>query len=169
MSDQWVGECRSIGFSFAPDGWLLCDGSLYPIQQFEALYALIGTTYGGDGASTFAVPDMRGRVPVHQTTSYLMGQRGGAETVTLNAQQTPAHSHQLMGVAANGTTTSLQAAVLSGGNVQVYVQTQPTPAMKMNPNTVTPFVGGNQPHNNLQPYQAINWIIAWAGQFPPHG
>jgi microcystin-dependent protein len=169
MSDQWVGECRLIGFNFAPEGWFLCDGSLKPISQYEALYALIGTTYGGDGVSTFAVPDLRGRVTVHQAGAYGMGQKGGQETVTLNAAQTPAHSHQLMAVAANGTANLLQAAVLAGGNVQVYVQTSPSPTTKMNPNTVTPFVGGNQPHNNIQPYQAINWIIAWAGLFPPRG
>jgi microcystin-dependent protein len=159
--------------NFAPNGWLFCDGSTLPISQYETLFTLIGTTYGGDGENTFNLPDLRSRVPLHQGTSsasgatYQMGQMGGVETVTLTTQQIPAHTHALTATKATGTQVN------PGGNLlansqgpQPYIQESPDG--QLNAQAIQPS-GGNQPHENMQPFLAINYIISLFGLFPSPG
>lgn len=171
MSEAYVGEIRVFAGNYAPQGWALCDGSLLSIASNTALFTLIGTTYGGDGQSTFALPDMRGRALIHQGaaalgTSYLPGQMAGAETVTLTPGQLPAHTHGLMAQAATasapdpGPALSLAAA---GGTGLIYGGG--ASAVSLAPAAVGP-AGGNQPHDNRQPYVAISYIIATNGIFP---
>jgi microcystin-dependent protein len=159
-----------FGGNFAPQGWLFCDGSLYAISEYETLFNLIGTTYGGDGQSTFAVPDMRGRIPVHMGSggggSYTIGETGGVETVTLTTNQIPTHTHVMMASTAGAGASIPTNNVLAqptGAGVQIYFPlagTQP-----LNSVSVTP-VGGSQPHDNFQPYLCVNFIISPFGVFP---
>jgi microcystin-dependent protein len=168
MAQPYVGECRLVGFSFAPVGWLSCNGQILPISDYSTLFNLIGTTYGGDGQSNFAAPNLQSRVPVHQGSGMVIGQLGGQETVTLSLQQIPAHNHPLL--ATNGAASSgqVQGAVLAtagnSGN-PVFNAITPAPSAPMNPNAVSQ-TGGSQPHNNLQPYLGLNWIISLFGIYP---
>jgi microcystin-dependent protein len=166
MSSFFIGELRCFGFNFAPVEWALCNGQLLPIAQNPALFNLIGTTYGGDGNSTFALPNLQSRVPIHQGNSFVMGAVGGAETVTITSQTMPAHFHS---IAATTNTATLKRpvggtvyAASSGGNT--YYAT-PNSITALNPTTVTNS-GGNLPHPNLQPYLTLNWCIALTGIFP---
>jgi microcystin-dependent protein len=165
MSTPFIGEIRLFGGSFAPLGWALCDGQLLAIAQNEALFSLIGTTYGGDGQTTFALPDLRGRLPVHQGNGYVLGQSGGAEQVTLASSQMPAHSHPPQAAAAGTSTTP-------GGNVwadSAALQFAPA-ASALAPMASTPSqIGGGQPHENTSPFVAISFIIALEGIYPPQG
>ncbi len=162
MSQPYVGEIRMFGGNFAPVGWMFCNGQLLPISEYETLFNLIGTTYGGDGQSTFGLPDLRGRLPVHQGAGFTLAQTGGAETVTLTASTTPAHTHTV------SATTNSNTASLPGGNFlaagpDIYDQNKP------GTNTMAPAissVGGSQPHNNFQPYLCISFIISLFGVFP---
>jgi len=175
MAQPFVGQIIAVGFNFAPDGWLLCNGQLLPISQYDVLFNLIGTTYGGDGQSTFAVPNLCGRVALSQgqgpnLANYALGQTAGSESVTLSAGQTGGHSHALMAPALAGTTTTPGTTTALAQNAQPAVDMYGTAA----PNTslavasITP-AGGNQPHENRQPYLTVNYIIAWAGVYPPQG
>ena len=176
MSEPFIAEIRIFAGNFAPRGWAFCNGQLLPVSQNTALFSLIGTTYGGDGRSTTALPNLRGRIPMHPgrgpgLTSRRLGQRGGAEQVTLTEAQMPNHVHQLRGSSAateeegqrtpgnasTGVTQSAQA--LYGG---------PTNLVDMAPQSV-PNQGGGQPHNNLQPFLAINFVIALVGLYPSRG
>ena len=164
MGTPFIGEIRMFAGNFAPRGWAFCWGQLLPIAQNDALFALIGTTYGGDGQQTFALPDLRGRVPVHMGSGFTIGQQGGAETVTLATQQLPTHTHVA--------TSDKNAAALTSpaGNVWAasnnYAQFAPPPgATSMSQGTVG-LAGGSQPHDNMPPYLAINFIIALSGVFP---
>jgi microcystin-dependent protein len=169
MSQPFVGECRLVGFSFAPAGWMLCQGQLLAISQFDTLFQLIGTTYGGDGQSTFQLPDLQGRAPVHQGSNagnvFTIGQKGGVETVTLTVQQIPAHTHALTGSNGNGNTNLLQNAVLAANPTKVYNAIGASPATQMHPAAIA-SVGGSQPHTNLQPFLTMSWIISLFGIFP---
>jgi microcystin-dependent protein len=170
MSQPYVGECRMGGWNFAPAGWAFCQGQLLPISENETLFNLIGTTYGGDGQSTFQLPDLRGRVPIHQGTGpggvgFTVAQLGGIENVTLTVAQLASHSHPLLASSSNGNTNLLQNQVLAGNATQVYRVTSPNVSAAMNGNTIRPD-GGNQPHNNLQPYLVINWVISLFGVYP---
>jgi len=168
MAQPYVGEVRLFAGNFAPAGWMYCDGTLLPISEYETLFNLIGTTYGGDGQSTFGLPDMRGRIPVHQGTlagvTYQLAQMAGVETVTLTTQQIPAHSHALVASADNSNQTN------AAGNVLAQVPTY-TPYIQITANTalaanaISP-TGGSQPHSNMQPYLGINFIISLFGIFP---
>jgi microcystin-dependent protein len=152
--------------NFAPAGWMLCDGQLLPISENETLFQLIGTTYGGDGQSTFALPDLRGRIPLHFGGDYAIGASGGAETVTLTTQQIPAHSHAPQATANFANAASPQnnlPAAASVANVDAYGTDQPT--APVSPTSVD-TTGGSQPHTNLQPYLCINFIISLFGIFP---
>jgi microcystin-dependent protein len=170
MATPYIGEIRLVGFNFAPVNWAFCDGTLQAISQNEALYTLLGTTYGGDGTSTFALPDLRGRVPIHQGTyqanSYIIGQRAGTETVTLTTNQIAAHNHPLQASTTVATspnpTNNLQAATQS---VNAYV----TPTAVTPMSSVSTASGGSQPHENMQPYLVVNFIIALFGVFPSQG
>ena len=170
MADNYLGEIRPVPYNFAPFGWALCNGQILPISQYSALFSLLGTTYGGDGQSTFALPDLRGRVVIHQgqgsgLSSYQMGQSGGVETVTLTTNQIPGHGHGLTGTGAAATTptpgTSVVPATLSAAT-ELYATGAAT---SLKPDSVG-NAGGNQPHDNHQPFLAINYIIALEGIYP---
>jgi microcystin-dependent protein len=166
MAQPYVGEIRMFAGNFAPAGWMFCGGQLLPISEYETLFNLIGTTYGGDGQSTFALPDLRGRIPVHFGGGFTLAQTGGAETVTLTAQQIPAHSHALSGTSNFATASSPQGGVpaaASVANVSAYGTDQPT--SPVSPSSVS-AVGGSQPHDNFQPYLCIDFIISLFGIFP---
>jgi len=163
--DQYLGEIRLVPYSFAPQGWAICDGRLLPINQNQALFACIGTYYGGDGKSTFALPDLRGRVPLGfgqgaALSNYAIGTNGGEESVKLAAGQLPAHAHPVRANSGPSTTKEPAGAFPAKGGA--YAATQNA---KMN-TTMLGKTGGGQPHENRQPYLALNYIIALQGIFP---
>ena len=168
MAQPYVGEIRMFAGNFAPAGWMFCEGQQLPISENETLFQLIGTTYGGDGESTFALPDLRGRIPVHQGNgpsgvTYIQGESGGVESVTLTVLQTPSHNHSLL--AAN-----VPASESTPGNNLTATATKrfyasPTAPTQMAADMMSP-TGGNQPHENLQPFLCINYIISLFGLFP---
>jgi microcystin-dependent protein len=160
--DPFIGEIRLFGGTFAPVGWAFCDGSLLPISQYDALFALIGTTYGGDGVTTFALPDIRGRLPVHQGNNYVMGQMSGSESVTLNVNQIPNHRHT-MGAGAAAATGVVTNDFFASGPTMFIVQGTPYP---LNSKVTIADGGGNQPHDNMQPFLAVTFIISLQGIFP---
>jgi microcystin-dependent protein len=170
MGSPFVGEIRPFAFNFAPRGWALCAGQLLPISQNTALFSLIGTYYGGNGTSNFALPDLQGRVPLGQGTSsfgtFDLGEENGVENVTLLTNQMPAHTHNFIGTSATGNykypvTNAALGTSIAGGSYYATASSL-TP---INPGTVS-SVGGGQPHTNLQPCLAINWCIALQGIFP---
>lgn len=168
MPQPYVGEIRMFGGNFAPAGWAFCEGQLMAISENEPLFFLIGTTYGGDGQETFGIPDLRGRVPLHQGTSqgttYQLGEQGGVETVTLQVGQIPNHTHLLSAVAVQGDQVSPNNTLPANSfNVTPYVNEQPNNTMSVG--AVQP-VGGDQPHENLQPILAVSFIISLFGIFP---
>jgi microcystin-dependent protein len=164
MAQPYVGEIRMFAGNFAPAGWMLCEGQLLPISENEVLFQLIGTTYGGDGESTFALPNLSSRVPAHQGNGVAVGEQGGVETVTLNVQQIPGHGHQFMAAATDGNQISAAGALPANSlNLTPYIN-QP-PDTSFNSAAVSP-AGGSQPHENLQPFLCINFIISLFGIFP---
>jgi microcystin-dependent protein len=165
MAQPYIGEIRMFAGNFAPAGWMFCEGQLLPISENDALFTLIGTTYGGDGQETFGLPDLRGRLPIHMGDGFLLAETGGAEEVTLTVSQLPAHSHPLLG------TASIANDANPGGNVAAQTNTfdayqSSPPNTPMAPQSISP-VGGSQPHTNFQPYLCINFIISLFGIFPP--
>jgi microcystin-dependent protein len=152
--------------NFAPAGWMFCQGQLLSISQFEVLFQLIGTTYGGDGQSTFGLPDLRGRLPIHQGPGFSQGQSGGVETVTLTTNTIPAHTHPFL-ASANQASSSTPAnqvpAITQAFSIQPYGTA--SPQVQLSPNSVS-SVGGSQPHDNFQPYLCIDFIISLFGTFP---
>jgi microcystin-dependent protein len=163
VAQPYVGEIRMFAGNFAPAGWMFCDGQLLPISEYDTLFVVIGTTYGGDGQSTFALPDLQSRVPIHQGGGFTLGEHAGVESVTLTTGQMPVHSHPLRG------TTSIANSTGPGGNVlaqssvaKMYfadvVDTEMAHTIQS--------AGGSQPHDNLQPYLVINFIISLFGIFP---
>ncbi len=174
MSQPYIGEIRMFGGNFPPVGWAFCDGQLMAIADNDTLFQLIGTTYGGDGQNTFGMPDMRGRVVTHMGTSsgqtYVLGQMAGAETVTLTTNQIPQHTHQVMATTATGSTgTPSSGAMLATGGPAGTAIT-PYAAFGGNqitmPGNSTTSAGGSQPHDNMQPYLGLNFIISLYGIFP---
>jgi microcystin-dependent protein len=170
MAQPYVGEIRMFAGNFAPAGWMFCDGQLLPISENEVLFQLIGTTYGGDGENTFALPNLQSRVPIHMGTgpdgvTYQLAEMAGSETVTLTGQQIPIHTHVLTGSTTNGTEAAPAGALLATStSLQPYAQVSP-PDANFSPNSISP-VGGNQPHENCQPFLCINFIISLFGIFP---
>ncbi|WP_395612629.1 phage tail protein [Allosphingosinicella sp.] len=172
MSQPYVGEIRIFGGNFAPAGWMLCQGQLLPISENEVLFQLIGTTYGGDGQSTFALPNLASRVPVHQGTgpglsTYVIGQSGGVDQVTLTQQQTPSHTHPLLATA-SGAANSPQGAYfanLTSNQAGAAAYTTDPPNVTLVATSVS-VAGGSQPHDNIQPSLALNFIISLFGVFP---
>lgn len=166
MAQPYVGEIRMFAGNFAPAGWQLCEGQLLPISENETLFQLIGTTYGGDGQSTFAMPDLRGRLPMHQGNGTVLAQTGGVETVTVTVSQMPSHGHPFLGSTNSaGTTTPTGQVLASSGVFGVSPYGLDAPQTPLAPASVS-AVGGSQPHSNFQPYQCINFIISLFGIFP---
>lgn len=166
MSQPYIGEIRLFAGNFAPAGWYACDGSLLPISENDALFALIGTTYGGDGQTTFALPDLRGRVPVHQSGGFVLGQAGGVEQVTITSTQMPPHAHALLGSSASATSTTPSGTVpATQAEVTALAYGTDAPLTTMSPQVLQP-AGGSQPHDNMQPFVCITFIISAFGIFP---
>jgi microcystin-dependent protein len=166
MAQPFVGEIRMFAGNFPPVGWMFCEGQLLPISENETLFQLIGTTYGGDGESTFGLPDLRGRIPIHQGNGFVLAETGGAEEITLTIQQIPAHSHAYLASLNGGTTTNAQANVnCSSPSINLYIEGT-GPDQSLAATTVGP-VGGSQPHTNFQPYLCVDFIISLFGLFPP--
>ena len=166
MPEPYIGEIRMFAGSFAPAGWAFCDGQLMPISENDALFTLIGTTYGGDGQETFALPNLQSRVPMHAGNGFTLAEAAGTESVTLSTQQIPIHTHAMLA------TTSPAGALAPQGNVLAVTQAATitpygtdNPSVFLNPNSVSP-VGGSQPHENMQPYLCISFILSLFGVFP---
>jgi len=152
--------------NFAPAGWMFCEGQLLPISENETLFNLIGTTYGGDGQSTFALPDLRGRVPIHMGNGFILAETGGVEEVTLTVNQIPSHTHALLG--SNNQASAFAPLNQVGGITQLATTTPygtDNPAVALSPQAVG-SVGGSQPHSNFQPYLCVDFIISLFGIFP---
>jgi microcystin-dependent protein len=164
MAQPYVGEIRMFAGNFAPAGWMFCEGQLLPISENETLFQLIGTTYGGDGESTFALPDLRGRLPLHQGNGFVLAETGGAEEITLTVQQIPSHNHAALGSAVTGDQTSANGA-LPAHSVTITPYLNTPPDSPFNAQAVGP-TGGSQPHTNFQPYLCIDYIISLFGIFP---
>jgi microcystin-dependent protein len=164
MAQPYVGEIRMFAGNFPPVGWMFCSGQLLPISENETLFQLIGTTYGGDGQSTFALPDLQSRTPIHQGNGFILAETGGVEEVTLTVQQLPQHSHPMLATTNPGATTNPQPNLTSNSpNVKVYIED--VTGVAMSTAAISP-VGGSQPHTNLQPYLVLNFIISLFGIFP---
>lgn len=165
MADPYVGEIRMFGGNFAPAGWAFCNGAELPISEYEALFNLIGTTYGGDGQSTFALPDLQGRLPVHAGQGFAIGQMAGSETVTLTGNQLPVHSHGLVATQNAGSATNPGGSTLAklAGNSAYIAAPATTP---LAPQSLLPDPGGGQPHSNMQPYLCVTFIISLFGIYP---
>jgi|PlaIllAssembly_1097288.scaffolds.fasta_scaffold00327_5 microcystin-dependent protein len=164
MALPYVGEIRMFAGNFAPAGWMDCDGQLLPISGNETLFQLIGTTYGGDGQSTFALPDLRGRVPVHVGAGIVLGEQAGVESVTLTAQQIPAHTHGHSASASPASTTGNPTGLTAdAGTTLIYGAD--APSIPLNAAAIS-TVGGSQPHDNMAPFLAVSYIISMFGIFP---
>jgi microcystin-dependent protein len=165
--DPFLGEIKMFGGNFAPQGWAFCNGQLLPISQYDALFSLLGTTYGGDGQTTFALPDLRGRAPIHTNSAYPQGAVVGSETVTLTQGQLPGHNHLAGALTGAGSANKPDGAVWAGSTIgdNKYIDTLNAPGV-LNP-AVLQNAGGSQPHDNMQPYLVINFIIALEGIYPP--
>jgi|SRR5687767_2580767 len=164
MAQPYVGEIRMFAGNFAPAGWMFCEGQLLPISENETLFQLIGTTYGGDGESTFALPDLRGRIPLHQGNGFIMAETGGAEEITLTVSQIPAHNHSLLAASATAGQTTPGTNTLGTPTV-IDLYRVGTASSPMAPQSVG-SVGGSQPHTNFQPYLCVDFIISLFGIFP---
>jgi len=166
--EAYIGQVLLVGFNFVPQGWALCDGSLLQIAQYDALFNLLGTTYGGDGVQTFGLPDLRGRTPIsfgqgRGLSPYNIGQTGGAERVTLTVPNYPAHNHLLLGTSNTGGSQTPAQSFLAAGQTVYNVE---SPIEGMNPAMCGPSPGNSLPHDNLQPYLVCNWIISLFGIYP---
>jgi microcystin-dependent protein len=159
-----VGEIRMFAGNFQPAGWAFCDGRLIPISENDTLFTLIGTTYGGDGQETFALPNLQSRVPMHQGNGHVLGETGGVETVTLTAQQIPVHNHAMVVSKDQGTLAPPAGHVL--GSNQSILLYRPGAGTQNFDNATTSIIGGNQPHENMQPYLVLNYIISLFGVYP---
>lgn len=164
MSEPFIGEIKMFGGNFVIRGYAFCDGTLLLIDQNDALFSLIGTTYGGDGQTTFGLPDLRGRIPVHQGIRFQLGQPSGTETVTLTSAQIPSHNHAVAADSNTGSSGNPQGNIVAGSTLTPYN----TLAVDINMGgSSIGNTGGSQPHDNIMPYQCVNYIIALEGIFPP--
>lgn len=164
MAQPYVGEIRMFAGNFAPAGWMFCEGQLLPISENETLFQLIGTTYGGDGESTFALPDLRGRIPIHQGDGFILAETGGVEEITLTVNQIPAHSHPFT-ASTNASQDSSPVGKVLGQTSSGLLYIQDTPDVNLSPLAMS-SVGGSQPHTNFQPYLCVDFIISLFGIFP---
>lgn len=166
MAQPYVGEIRMFAGNFAPAGWMFCEGQLLPISENETLFTVLGTAYGGDGESTFALPDLRGRIPIHQGNGFTLAETGGAEEITLTVNQIPVHTHALIGSEKIADVNVPEGNVVAKStSVDMYIGGG-DPQTLMSPLAITP-VGGSQPHTNFQPYLCVDFIISLFGLFPP--
>jgi microcystin-dependent protein len=165
MSSPFIGEIRMFGGNFAPAGWAFCNGALMPIAENDALFTLIGTTYGGDGQTTFALPNLQSRVPIHVGPGFVQGQTGGTETVTLTTNQIPAHSHAPTCNSAPGTQTGPGNGLWASTSPSLNQYSTNAPTLIMDPAAIGQ-TGGNQPHDNMVPFLAVNFILSLFGIFP---
>jgi microcystin-dependent protein len=163
MAEPFIGEIKMVAFDFAPRGWALCNGQLLPIGQNQALFSILGTTYGGNGTTTFALPDLRGRSPVHFGSQISLGQVGGEENHTLIQAEMPAHNHTVAGDSADASVSSPAGSVWAASGNDPFSSSAPNTGM--NPASVS-NAGGSQPHSNQQPYLVVNFVIALVGIFP---
>ena len=170
MAQPFIGEIRMFAGNFAPAGWMFCDGQLLPISENDALFTLIGTTYGGDGQSTFQLPDLRGRLPVHNGSfggsTFQLGEAAGVESVTLTTQQIPIHSHLQQSSSGGQVNTSNPAAALAAPSDISQYSTAGATVQMGTPATSSDIAGGSQPHENFMPYLCVNFIISLFGIFP---
>lgn len=171
MADPFVAEIRIFPFNFAPKGWAWCDGQLMPLSQNTALFSLLGTTYGGDGKSNFALPDLQGRAPMHPgqgpgLSLHDLGESGGSETVSLLESETPWHAHGHNASKADALSRLPAGELFANGSGGVVAYAAPSSLTQLSPSTITP-AGGDQPHNNMQPYRTFYFNIALQGVFPP--
>lgn len=169
--DPFVAEIRIFPFNFPPKGWAFCNGQILPLSQNTALFSLLGTTYGGDGKSNFALPDMQGNAPMHPgqgpgLSLHDLGETGGSQTVTLLQSEIPGHSHSWTASNQDGTVQSAGQQLMANGVGGISMYAAPPPGVQLNPNAVAP-AGGDQPHNNMQPYLTLNFCIALQGVYPP--
>jgi microcystin-dependent protein len=166
MAQPYVGEIRMFAGNFAPAGWMFCQGQLLPISENETLFNLIGTTYGGDGESTFALPDLQGRIPVHQGSGFVLAETGGAEEITLTVNQIASHAHPLLASTSPGIASNAQNSdICSSPSILLFIEGQ-SPDTNLSPSVVGQ-IGGSQPHTNFQPYLCVDFIISLFGIFPP--
>ena len=166
MAQPYIGEIRMFAGNFAPAGWMFCEGQLLPISENETLFQLIGTTYGGDGQETFGLPDLRGRLPLHQGNGFILAETGGAEEISLTVTQIPAHGHAALAAADAASGTSPAGQVLARAQLATITPYgTDNPLVSLSPSSVGP-VGGSQPHTNFQPYLCISFIISLFGIFP---
>ena len=165
MGSPFVGEIRMFGGNFAPAGWMFCSGQLLPISENNVLFQLIGTTYGGDGQQTFALPDLQGRVPMHQGNSHVIGEKSGTESVTLTTNQIPAHSHTPLCNTNAGTSPNPTNAIWAAAGTGDQLYSTPAGATAMNAGSIG-SAGGSQPHENMSPYLVLSFIISLFGVFP---
>src|SRR5437867_3430034 len=163
MAEPFLSEIRIVSFSFAPKGWALCNGQLLPINQNQALFPLLGTTYGGDGRVNFALPDLQSRTPIHMGDGHTLGERGGEQGHTLSIAEVPTHTHTAQGTSNNGTLIIPTGNLLAGSATQLY--TTPQNLSALNPATIS-NVGGSQAHLNMQPFLVLTFCIALQGIFP---
>ena len=163
MAEPFLSEIRLMSFGFAPNGWALCNGQLLPINQNQALFSLLGTTFGGDGRVNFALPDLRGRVPMHVGSGHTLGERGGEQAHTLSIAEIPAHAHQAMASADSGSTQDGTGNLLAAVPGRIY--TDAANLTSLHPATI-PNVGGSQAHLNMQPFLSLSFCIALQGIFP---
>lgn len=171
MSSPYIGEIRMFGGNFAPVGWAFCNGALIPISENDTLFLLIGTTYGGDGQNTFALPDLQGRLPMHMgqgagLSPRTIGEQDGVEMVTLTTNQIPTHSHAPLSVSGNGNQATPQNGVWAGVTSSIYTSNAPDLVNNAFNNTLGGSGGGSQPHDNMMPYLTISFIISLFGIYP---
>jgi microcystin-dependent protein len=165
MAQPYVGEIRMFGGNFAPAGWMFCNGQLLPISENETLFQLIGTTYGGDGESTFALPNLQGRVPLHQGSGFILAETGGAESITLTTQQIPSHNHAVIASTTTAQNQQPTSAIFAQApTLQAYLVE--AASQNFGPATTITSTGGSQPHENMQPYLCVSFIISLFGIFP---
>lgn len=167
MSNPYLGEIRMFGGNFAPQGWAKCEGQVLNITEYDALYTLLGTTYGGDGNTTFGLPDLRGRLPLHMgqgpgLSNYAIGAKAGSETVTLVTSQLPAHTHGVRAQTGNGTVSTPTGSIWGTNSQSPYAKTEANATMAAQ----TTSAGGSLPHDNMMPYLAVNFIISLLGVYP---
>ena len=165
MSEPFLAEVRIVGFNFAPRGWAFCDGQILPINQNQSLYSLLGTTYGGDGRTSFALPDLRGRTPIHVGNGHREGQKSGEETHTLATNEMPQHQHTFQASSANANQPITPGSVLARTPTADIYRDSPSNLVSLQAGTIT-NVGGGQAHDNMQPFLAVNFCIALQGLFP---